>query len=811
MLFFGKDEASIYSSMQNKADGCFPISDEGVWHAGIHVYFNGKPNAVIQNPIGGKIVSCSFDKKKDWNYIILENDIIFPEKKGEGRVGYHCFNLISNIDSKMPYDELNKSLKLNSETLNKLEIIPFYIQLETTLPVTKIIKDNFKKVTVPINQERYIDAIKIGDTVVDECLELSNLKDYGVLRKESEIKIENKVIGKSNDDITVKVLKDDNSLSLFELEDFSTNIKGKYITLSDDIPKGFFVLNGRLPNKYGNIEISNKINFNLWTEEKKSKNISSYPGFGLIVRKNSDAYYYILNLLDGNRKKKLQNLLNSINEKNGIVYVVRESQKDKLFPFIADDCKFDTAYKIVDRNGNDVVPFFITEDEYDKKFEIRETIYGINISNLLDKAKNFWETEKLKYTIMKRNDISSLYRNLFNCVKLADDKGVFFDEKHLYNAKTSKFISDLYAIARPHLFSLTQYNVKVSADNVYHEKMIVRDINEICLFNNTNTQNGYPYGNKIKNISGQITILNTADYLSSIKNQPDYIWIKTDGGYIYLSKNNYLKLEYRIKEKKLNKGDFVNTGEILGCPALSKENLEIKDKELNPYVDYALFFSEDITTSKTTLETVNIEEGTDCITEYITYVESNDSIFLPPEVNLTTEPINDEYKKIKYATCTIYVYDSQVLNKKLKADAENFFIPSYKCKIMVKEGIFDAVSPTVTNEADISLLKDFTNKFLSEMKGKELTGPKPVTDGNCYIYNFKFDINAIVRKDITNNGQMQFIKTYNESKEYKKTKTPKSYNDRYVFTSEKEIKIDGQLYYPIIIDGKLYYILKKDM
>ena len=86
MIFFDKPEASIYSSMQDRANGCYPISDEGIWHAGVHVYFPSTNQIMVKNPIAGTVVASCFDNEKDWNYIILENDIQFPDKTKMGIV-----------------------------------------------------------------------------------------------------------------------------------------------------------------------------------------------------------------------------------------------------------------------------------------------------------------------------------------------------------------------------------------------------------------------------------------------------------------------------------------------------------------------------------------------------------------------------------------------------------------------------------------------------------------------------------------------------------------------------------------------------
>ena len=53
MHFFDMEEDDLYKSMGDRTDGCYPISDEGIWHAGIHVYFTDA-DTPVKNPIEGK-------------------------------------------------------------------------------------------------------------------------------------------------------------------------------------------------------------------------------------------------------------------------------------------------------------------------------------------------------------------------------------------------------------------------------------------------------------------------------------------------------------------------------------------------------------------------------------------------------------------------------------------------------------------------------------------------------------------------------------------------------------------------------------
>lgn len=157
MHFFDMEEDDLYKSMGDRTDGCYPISDEGIWHAGIHVYFTDA-DTPVKNPIEGKVVASCFDDEKSWNYVVTENEINLPSKKKDVKSGYHCYNLISNLRSKiLPFSELS------CDDLKKIQPLPFYIEVKTQLPDVGVIDErNFKIVEISI------DGKKIKDDIIGE-------------------------------------------------------------------------------------------------------------------------------------------------------------------------------------------------------------------------------------------------------------------------------------------------------------------------------------------------------------------------------------------------------------------------------------------------------------------------------------------------------------------------------------------------------------------------------------------------------------------------------------------------------------------
>ena len=106
------------------------------------------------------VASC-FDDEKSWNYVVTENEINLPSEKKDVKSSYHCYNLISNLRSKiLPFSELS------CEELKKIQPIPFYpfyISVKTQLPDVGVIDErNFKIVEISI------DGKKIKDDMIGE-------------------------------------------------------------------------------------------------------------------------------------------------------------------------------------------------------------------------------------------------------------------------------------------------------------------------------------------------------------------------------------------------------------------------------------------------------------------------------------------------------------------------------------------------------------------------------------------------------------------------------------------------------------------
>ena len=120
MKFFDNEENTLYSQMNETRKGCFPISNQGIWHSGLHVYYNNESEAII-NPIASSIVASSIDKEKDWGYFVTENDIVFPDQKTK----IHCYNIISNLRGKNYFHEIQNNSDFTDENIKLLKDLPF--------------------------------------------------------------------------------------------------------------------------------------------------------------------------------------------------------------------------------------------------------------------------------------------------------------------------------------------------------------------------------------------------------------------------------------------------------------------------------------------------------------------------------------------------------------------------------------------------------------------------------------------------------------------------------------------------------------
>lgn len=264
MHFFDMEEDDLYKSMGDRTDGCYPISDEGIWHAGIHVYFTDA-DTPVKNPIEGKVVASCFDDEKSWNYVVTENEINLPSKKKDVKSGYHCYNLISNLRSKiLPFSELS------CEELKKLQPLHFFMKLKTNLPATGagFDKRNFKIFKVSLNFKHIIQnenyQIAEDEYKYLKCYETDCHLSKGTTVK---IKIDKKEIeiGKYNTDYPVEGIT-----KVPSQQSYSYRSCGKFIELKENLEEteGLFILRDNNIDKDGKITIESKEDLCFWRQKK---------------------------------------------------------------------------------------------------------------------------------------------------------------------------------------------------------------------------------------------------------------------------------------------------------------------------------------------------------------------------------------------------------------------------------------------------------------------------------------------------------------------------------------------------------------
>ena len=816
MIFFDKPEASIYSSMQDRANGCYPISDEGIWHAGVHVYFPSTNQIMVKNPIAGTVVASCFDNEKDWNYIILENDIQFPDKTKRGIVGYHCYNLIGNLKGKMPYDDLvNSPAKISEDTLKKLKNIPFYVTLKTILPEnTCNDKNNYKIFNVSLDFKNIDNFSKITGSDYDKN-KFKDLSADTFVKKDTIIRANGKEIGKVNANCTVLLSKYETGNT-----DVSCKICGRFIKLNDNLPTGYFILHGLPISKYGNITVPNKNNFNLWNETKT--NITKYPGFGLIVKKGSDIWTRIFELMDeeiskGNKgvttfaekKKSLEEHINSIDSKTGYVFAMEESKEKAIFPYMTDSCTSAVSYKIQDEKGEAVAPFIFTEKEFKI---IRDKFTGWwkgKIWEFYYDAEDIWNNSHFSYTILKRIDISAKYKNFFDSVKIMDASGKYFSKDNLYISDKTKLESSLYAKAKLYLFSDTEYSTVIPPEHIYTQKMYISDKNAIYSFKNTDTISGYPASQAIEKVSGSVEFSNVEAVLAAIREKKAYVWLQNATQNIYVSKEVYQTLKLQVKKNEVKKGDYVGRGEKLGLPFWDTAPEENEQPAAEPYIDYALFFTDDITKQKTTLEKVLIPKGTECLVEKHTFEKAESLVFIPPDAHFITESVGHDtgYVKLTGISYNVYAYAGQIQDKKLSERAETIYFQNSNCRVHIKAGAFISVDTNVT-EVQKTLIRDLTHEVIPEMQKTQLEPTNSIDNPPKLLFGYKgkkaYDV--IVKSPLAELSRPQFLETFTMQSIFEKATFPADYDDIVTVSKNSETIIEGVKHHHFIVNTTMYLV-----
>ena len=791
MKFFDNEEKTLYSQMNGTRKGCFPISNQGIWHSGLHIYYNNESD-VIKNPVAGTIVSCSITKEKDWGYFVIENDIIFPDQETK----IHCYNVISNLRGKNYFHDIQDNSDFSDENIKILKDLPFYIKPYITVPATTCLdKNNFKKFYCNLDYSKILKTLdsKINEIIINK----KNFFDYTnkyILFKDTNVYSNKKNIGKLKNNFTL--LK--KSLIAEKGTQCEINIYGKYIELNKDLPTGEYILKSdETINEYGNIKILSSTDLILWNEAKKT---TSYPDFGIVVRKN-DKIWEELNKstnIEEITKEKLNSLINSLDSEKGAVFLVPESCKHKIYPFIENEQTIEDVYKIIDDKGNFVKPFYINETLY--QIITNKKTGFFTEGKFYKSIEDCWKDSKFSFCKMIKTNISEILGNVFSCVKLLDVNGNPIES---YN-KTAT--NNIFYKVKLHFLEETEYKVNLENSCIFSQKIYISDKNAIYSFENSDIENGYPNSEALESVSGKIEIVNLPEVLTDIKTK-NYLWLRNFKQNIFINKENMKKIKVSIEiPQKLDKGTFINAGVNLGFPYNRQALVENVYSETKNFIDYALFFENDFRNNKIKLNKITIKKDTNCLIEGKTFNETGELLYLPPHCELETESIDKDYVKLKSFTASIYAYNSQIKDRKLLTTANQIFL--YNKLVEMKNGEIISIAGEEKNNY-LSKIKEFLNEAIPVLQSQNFSDSKDGKGNFVYEYKYKKILNNIIIKTPKGkNSTHSYLTTYKQTSEYKMDKTTADYTQITSGSDLDEVIIETTKYIRFQINDKMVLLDK---
>lgn len=808
MNFFDKTDDEIYEKIGNNRSGCYPISNKGFWHSGIHVFFDTDNEPVI-NPLEGKIISCNVDKNKNWNYFVLKNIIKLPSK-GKKEQGYNCYNIIGNLKSDNEYEDLiNKENDFSEQNLTKIENLPFYVHASVKLCLTKNTDpNNYKFFFKSLNNDFYLDytnkAIKQPGINVNNCIELEN--KYLPCGTNLISKITNKEIGTLNENITLINSKVKTGTSP------TVSIQGSNIKLSKNVPTGLYILNiGESINPFANIRINDKESCVLWKEESK---ISDYVGFGLVLQKSKTYWVNIENKLfdklSEETKKNINDLITSQDNKCDTLILLSEGNTKNIFPYKIMN-KNEAAYKITDKNGNIIKPLSIKNSEY---LLIEKELIGFFKDNKIYKSySDLWKDCNISYTKYEPIKDSLIYKSDFEYLKVITDDGKDYTD---INKIPSEQRNSIIQKVRFYLLNATEKDYYVDKDEVFSKVINISDKKGIYKFSETTIINNFPASEIIDIGAGTIDveIENTPEVLKNIKDGKSYIWIKNNGGFFFLSKSQYSSLKFSLVKTTPKKDDVIQAGQILGFPY--SRQVDVSKNEiaaLPPYIDYVLFFDEDITCKKTTLFKISVKKDTKAIIEKQTFNKTEDFLICPPWGKIETETIVGvkEYVRLVKIKFEIYAYPGQVENTKIKPTCNSLWICNFP--VVVENGIIvkirdDYKSKVFSGDSEkINQLIEMLNKCYTKMKTKSLIFTKDSKSNPVYLYNCVLDFSSseiIIKNNFERGNVCKYIETFISKKIYEETVIPEDYTTTLTDKEFSKIIIDDLI--NLQLRDNIYYL-----
>ena len=808
MKFFGMDEKAAISSMEDRRKGCYPIGNNGIWHAGQHIYF-GKENAMIENPVTGIMVAGNFSSDKKWNYIVLENDIRFPHQK-EADNGFHCYNVISNIRAKNGYDNLiGAESDITKEVLEKIKELPFYVTVQLKLPKnTCTDKYNYKSVYSNLGRTVLKETLTAENKISGLCADnLTAADDWYHITADADIFSQNnKKLGKVKKAVTAgKGTASENYVKI--------KCRGEDIDLCG-IESGLYVFEKEdKVNEFGNVILDDKTKLVLWEEKNRE---AEFPGFGIVIdRKNKKIRKILINTEFSEEfsecKRQLEELLNSEDTENGCIYVISETERKDVYPYYFMN-KAEESFKITDKGGNIIKPLRLKDADYDRltKFMTGFLKYA---DDWWKTASDLWIESGLKCSRMKKTDVSGVYGSFFDCVKLQTESGTGLET---YDITKS---AGLFAKVKPYCILGREYEIYVNKKDIYEKVLNVSDKRLENMYKfavPAEVRKGIPCADAVDTAQGVLEIDNIKEIAEALESKKAYVWARSGNSYIYVRESVIGKLKIKLIKKEPEKGDIIPAGAKLGFACNGEEAKANVISEKKPYVDYALFFTEDITGKNTRLEKIELAKGLPCLKEKTTFTETEAQILIPPKAEMIKKEIegNNGYCELKKVLFSVCVYPDHVENGKLSSKAKTLWI--YNFPVSIEEGQFSSIGSegrnyhkAEKNKSRIDLIKDLVDSdVLNQIKGKTLQAVRDFKGNPMYEYVVEKKYNKIIEKSSVKDSceECQYVKTYIKKTEYESVLLPVDFKRIGAAGNIEKITESGKSYIKMQINGDFYFI-----
>ena len=837
MIFFGETEEEIIGRIDNSnRSGLFPVLNRGVWHSGIHVFYPEK-DTVIKNPVSGKFVAGNFDDSKFWRYMVIKNEIELPDKEEKA---IECYNLYSHLGASEELNDFMKEIgseseiELTAENLEKIKKMPFYIKAYIYLPVNTCTDlKNYKIITVDGKEESgygiFNCKLKKGDIYV-----FANGEKIGIV---NEINVNN-----------VKYKNYENGKYLFstkggniQLESVEGYLKVEdWMSVSDN-------LEINLPDGTNADRKDSPGEFVLW--QKAEDTCSGIPESNLLVISYTDLDRFVSDY-NGKFKDEYDKIKKIFGEIKGkgidkIVCVPEDTQNLYFSDFKeARSMRFKKMIRITDKNGQDVNVYKASE----KTMLLLKLMYKIIKSEKKRGAstnptlnEELWKRAQYKCIKYTPLNFSEKYGNFFNAVRLLDGQGKAIGEGQDIACKNFVYV-------KLHCFKDSVYTISVNEEDLTKEMLNISDKNPLNYYYFNSTQvfqkddamacgvYGLPKTETDGKAEGEVEITDI-DFLSRQfteegKKDKSYFWILTKSGYVYAQKKNIKKII--IRKKIPVEGEEIKIGANLGW-AQSKDKVsrnETPGGTYPYYLDYGLFFTEDIREKKVYLKKVKITGGKEYKKQKLEIVENDKSaFFIPPGATVDWEKIegNEQYVKITGMTFRVNVYpppfcETEEVTYKLKDSAGNIFLCDMEKLTDNNKDCSEGISVRIAtekagqNENYMKRVEKLAALYLKKYSTCEIR--EKAQDGDtteyCSVYITKKCNSIVELKTIGGkmNGAERNIKEYTEKLSYEGCKVPvdMEYSEFRDFHLQEE-DIDGETYvrFPKPYDGGYLYVPKDSM